>query len=238
MVWTFGRVSNQETIGSIRERIRANLLAIRLFNEDLAVFFLLQGRIIIATLSYIKHSLLPLSVTIVPVVLILIQISYRYSFRPIREGERVLVKVTLVDESKLTEPNEILLIDGEGYAVETPGVRIPSEREISWRIRGRDPGRYYLNIRVGSHSVEKDLRVGKGKGGISNLRTGKSWFQLLMYPGEAPIDKEQTGIESIEIQYPRLDILFFGWRLNWLIQFFVLSIVFGYLFSKPLGVVI
>ncbi len=57
-----------------------------------------------------------------------------------------------------------------------------------------------------------------------------------MYPGEAPIDKEQTGIESIEIQYPRLDIIFLGWRLNWLIQFFVLSIIFGYLLSKPLGV--
>ena len=236
MVWIFGRVSDQEAIKSIRQRMRANLLAIRLFNEDLALFFLLQVRIIVATLSYMKHSLLPLLVTIVPVTLILIQISYRYSFRPIREGERVLVKVSLVDESKLTEPVGISLTSGQGYAVETPGVRIPSQREINWRIRGQHSGRYHINIRVGDHSVEKALRVGNGNGGISNLRTGKSWFHLLMYPGETPIDKEQTGIESIEIQYPRLDILFLGWRLNWLIQYLVLSIIFGYLVSKPLGV--
>ncbi len=175
MVWTFGRVSNQEAIRAIRERMRANLLAIRLFNEDLAVFFLLQGRIIVATFSYIKHSLLPLSVTIVPVILILIQLSYRYSFRPIREGEQVLVKVSVVDESQLSEPMGISLIVGEGYAVETPGVRIPSEREISWRIVGRNPGRYQMKLRVGDHSVEKVLQVGNSRGGVptcERARTG------------------------------------------------------------------
>ena len=45
MVWIFGRVSDQATIRSLRERIRGNLIGVRLFQADIGVVLRLQRRI-------------------------------------------------------------------------------------------------------------------------------------------------------------------------------------------------
>ena len=37
MVWVFGKVSDQRTIKEIRERIRGNLIGVRLFQSDTGV---------------------------------------------------------------------------------------------------------------------------------------------------------------------------------------------------------
>ena len=37
MLWLFGKVSNQETIRAVRDRIRGNLLGVRLFGDDPAL---------------------------------------------------------------------------------------------------------------------------------------------------------------------------------------------------------
>jgi hypothetical protein len=84
-------------------------------------------------------------------------------------------------------------------------------------------------------SVTKNVAVGGRLEGVSSLRTGANWLTNLLYPGEAPIPN-QAAIESVEILYPELDISFLGWRMNWLILFFVLSLVFGFAFKGLLGV--
>ena len=71
--------------------------------------------------------------------------------------------------------------------------------------------------------------------GVSSLRTGENWLTSLLYPGEAPIP-QRSAIESIEIRYPELDILFLGRRVNWLILFLILSLGLGYAFKGMLGV--
>ena len=87
----------------------------------------------------------------------------------------------------------------------------------------------------GNLSVTKRVAVGEPLEGVSSVRTGENWLSNLLYPGEAPVPNE-SAIESIEILYPELAISFLGWRMNWLILFFVLSLVFGYTFKGALGV--
>ena len=51
-----------------------------------------------------------------------------------------------------------------------------------------------------------------------------------MYPAEPPI-KSQIPVESIEIRYPTKSMDLFGWKIHWIIVYFVLSIVFGFAFK-------
>lgn len=235
MVWIFGKVSNQDAIKKTRARMSAELIALRLFKEDLRVFFGIQYQILVWTLRYFRHSLIPMLVIMVPVMMILIQLNLHYGLRPLGIGEQSLVKVKLRDPAALKLGTEITLQAPENLQIETQGVRIGELKEVSWRIRGVSPGHFDLVVHDGKVSVTKKVAVGGRLEGVSSLRTGAHWLTNLLYPGEAPIPN-QSGVESVEILYPELDISFLGWRMNWLILFFVLSLVFGFAFKGILGV--
>lgn len=234
MLWLFGKVSNQETIRVVRDRIRGNLLGIRLFGDDIGLLFMLQGRVMRLTLTYLRHALVPILVMIVPVMFILIQMNLRFAQRPLAPGESSIVTVTFRDPGAMSRG--ITLQAPEGVTVETPAVHVSSLMELSWRIRAQEPGRHRLLLKTaGEEDVGKDLVVGDGWGATSSLRTGKNILEKLLYPGEAPIPSSHA-IESIEVSYPPLPIQAFGWNLNWILLFFVLSIVFGYAFKGVIGV--
>lgn len=234
MLWIFGKVSDQETIRTVRDQIRGNLIGIRLFGDEIGILFKLQGRVMLQTLNYLRHALLPMIIMIIPVIVILIQLNLWFTARPLEPGEKATVKVTLRDESAVSEG--VTLETQDGVTVETPGVRIPSLREVAWRIRADEPGRYLLSVKAGQDQVvEKELLVGRTWDATSSLRTGAGIVDNLLYPGERSIPSE-SKIEAIEILYPALKIRTLGWNIDWMIFFFVASIVFGFAFKGVLGV--
>lgn len=235
MVWLFGKVSNQEKIKATRSRMSAELIGLRLFKDDLVVFFRIQLDILVWTLRYFKYSLVPMMIIMIPVITILTQLNLHYASRPLEVGEQTLVKVKLSDKELLSQNPEIILNAGDGLVVETKGVRIPGTGEIAWRVRGATPGRYDLTVSVGEETISKKLAVGGQREGVSSLRSGDGWLTNYLYPGESPIPR-QSAIKSIEVAYPELEISIFGWGVNWLILFFVLSMVFGFALKDTLGV--
>ena len=235
MLLIFGKVSNQAAIKEIKNKIRANLIAIRLFNDDVPVLLKIQGRILRETLFYMKFTLIPICVMILPVLIILIQLNLRYDARPIEVGEHVLVKVKVMDGSLLSIPSNLTLTADAGVAIETLPVRVLPDQEISWRIRGRQPGKHKIVVRIGNHTVEKEVFVGSPSGRVSRLRVGLDFFDMLLNPGEPPIEKA-TNIRYVQVNYPPLDIEVFGWKINWLVQFFILSIASGYLLKGFFGI--
>ena len=232
MLWIFGKVSNQDAIRRIKNNIRGNLFGVRLFQHDVGIVLRLQGRIFRDTFTYLRYSTIPMLVLIVPVMLIIVQLNLHFSLRPLQPGGPTVLVVRLTEPSVLEE--EILLQTPAGVRVETPAVRIESQNEISWRIRAEQPGQYPLTVQVGEEAIEKELSVGQGWRAVSALRTN-SLLGLLLYPGEAPIPSSHT-VESIEVKYRPLQISIWGWKVHWLVLFFLLSIFFGFAFKGALGV--
>lgn len=235
MVWLFGKVSNQDAIRKTRTRLSAELIGLRLFKDDLVVFFAIQYQILLWTMKYLRHSMIPMVIVMIPVIAILIQLNLHYARRPLGVGERTLVKVTVRDAESLGREMNVGLQAGEELEIETPGVRMPDAREVAWRVRGVAPGRFDLVVTTGNDAVAKKMAVGGRPEGVCSLRTGAHWLTNLLYPGEAPIPGP-SAIESIQILYPELDISLFDWSMNWLILFFVLSLVFGFALKGALGV--
>ncbi|MCX7016062.1 MAG: hypothetical protein NTW86_26480 [Candidatus Sumerlaeota bacterium] len=233
MLWIFGKVSNQAAIRRTKERIRGNLIGVRLFQRDLGVVLRLQRRILRDTLVYMGHSLAPMLVMIVPVALILIQLSVRMDRRPLRPGETAVVKARMRDGAGF--PRDLALESSAYAAVETLPVRDASNREAVWRIRALEPGAGALTLRAEAREIAKRVVVDERWGRLSAVRTGAGAMAQLLHPGEQPIDAA-SPVQSIEIVYPSLSLTLFGRPIHWLVWFFVLSIVFGFALKGFLGV--
>jgi uncharacterized membrane protein (DUF106 family) len=232
MLWLFGKVSDQETIGRLRDRVRGHLLGIRLFGDDIGTLFRLQWRLIRDNAVYLRYAMLPMLIMLVPVLFILVQLNLRFENRPLEPGQVALVKVQVRDAQTIRDG--VTLEVPAGVTVETPAVRSEALREVAWRIRADEAGHHVMRVRADNGPVDKDLVVADRWGATSVLRSG-GLLDLLLYPAEAPIDPA-TGILSIEVTYPYLPLKIFGFEIHWMIIFFVLSLVAGFALRGPLGV--
>lgn len=233
MLWIFGKISNQDAIKVTRDRIRGNLIGIRLFGDDLGMLFRLQATIFGQILTYLRYTMLPMLIMLVPLVLILIQLDLRFMTRPLEPGEQTVVKVKLRELSPVSSGVELSAPDG--VTIETPGVRIESEREVAWRVRIDEPGDYMLTLSTGSDNVEKQLVASGRWAKVSRERTGAGLLDKIFHPGEATIPGS-NAIESVRIHYAPLALSIFGFGVNWLLFFFVASLAFGLAFKRVLGV--
>ena len=232
LVWLFGKTSDQKRVREVRDRIRGNLIGVRLFQHEIGVVLSLQGKIFGDTFRFMGLALVPLLIMLLPVLLIMTQLQLRFDVRPLEVGEPVLVKALVREASTLD--GTITLEVPEGVTVETPPVKIRSTREIVWRLRVDRPGDHALVVRTGKEVLEKQIVAGRGWGPVPYLRSGHA-LDTLLYPGEPPIAADHP-VEAIEVAYPPQDLSLLGVGVNWLIGFLILSMAFGFAFKGVLGV--
>lgn len=233
LVWLFGRTSDQARIHEVRDRIRGNLLGVRLFQRDITVVLRLQRRIFGDTFRFLRLAVVPMLIMLAPVVLVMTQLNLRFAVRPVEPGEAAVITAVVRDPAALDRT--VALEAPDGVSVETPPVRIRATREIAWRVRVDRPGAHTLRVRVGDDSVAKEIAGGVGWGPVPQRRTGRGVLDLLLYPGEPPIPAGHA-VEAVEIAYPPLEIDALGLRVDWLIGFLVLSMAFGFACKGLLGV--
>jgi len=232
MVWVFGKVSDQESIDRTKTRIQGNLLGVWLYQHNVGVVLRLQKHIFGDILRYLKLSLVPLLVLIIPILLIMTQLNLYFGTRPLHAGEQAVIKLHLTQPPEQKGKFEIHQPDG--VEVETPAVRIPSLNEVVWRVRATKPGRYNLSIDAGGEVVTKELVVADRWDAVSTMRT-QNWLDELLYSSEPPIEAGKHT-RSVEVFYRPLEIPVWTWYADWLTLFLVLSIVFGFAFKGVLGV--
>lgn len=233
MVWVFGKVSDQTSIKTLREQIKGNLIGVRLFQSDLSVSMRLQRRIFTDTMRYMRHALIPMIILSVPVLLIMSQLNLRFAVLPATPGEQILVKAFVRDTQLLDRT--VRLGTTPALTVETPGVRIPLTREVTWRVRAQRAGQHEITIHIGEQTLESHLIAGDRWGPVPTRRTGRGAIDTLLYPGAPPIPTNHN-VEAVEIGYETLKLRIFGWTVHWLVAFLALSIVFGFAFKGLIGV--
>jgi len=230
MLFIFRFTSNQAGIRSSKNRIKAHLLELRLYKDNLAQQLRSQSKILAANGRYIGYAVVPMLVMVVPVVLILIQLGLWYESRPLRVGESALLKIKLAEGGRPLE-TEFRLEAPPGIEVETQALRIEDEGEVDWRLKARDEGVHVLVIQAGGERVTMPVTAGPGRlARIAAVKPGPGFFGQLFNPGDKPIPKS-AGIASVEVAYPPRTMSLFGWRIHWLIAYFVLSVAIGFAFK-------
>ena len=83
----YRRTSDQAGISSVRRKIVASLLEMRLFRDDLVVVFRAQGRVVKDSIRYFRYSLVPLAWILLPLVVLFIHLERVYGYDPLAPGE-------------------------------------------------------------------------------------------------------------------------------------------------------
>ncbi|HVP11303.1 MAG TPA: hypothetical protein VMV94_08980 [Phycisphaerae bacterium] len=231
-IWRY--TSNQAAIGDVRRKIAANLLATRLFKDDISVTFRAQRRIIWQAMRLLRYSFQPMLIMMIPFVLIMVQIGLRYEHRPLPVGQKARVKVTLKEGANWKGVgDQIVLPDGLSRDVNDP-CRAEALRTVDWRITPSKAGEYNLAVGKGADTIEVPLRAGDGFTRLSRLRGGSFWVRLL-YSAEPSIPKSSV-FESVEVYYPPRSTPLLWWDVHWLITLLILSIIFALIFKPILKV--
>jgi len=230
LVIGFRVASRPEAIRAAKRQVQAQLLAVRLYREDLTVVFRSQLSLLRGLGVYMRNMLLPFLAMLLPFGLLFAHLDARYSTRALRPGERGLVKVIVTPATI----NQWRLEVSEGISIDSPPVRIPSRGEIVWRVQATTIGRHSIALVDGSHRVEKEARIATEDSGAAPRRASPTFMSLFVAPTEPTIAKS-TGVESIEIEYPPLPLSVAGWHLHWIVVFLLASSAVALLLRKKLG---
>jgi hypothetical protein len=229
--WT----SSPAAIARARSRLVARVLELVLFRHDAMISFSAAGRIASANLAYLRTLLLPLVISLVPMALILAQLSCWFDARPLQVGEAAVLEVKLRDGLSVTD-RPLSVSGNQAVHVETDGMRIPRLTEMDWRLRGGSPGVDWLEIRCGEESpVRKRVVVGDGFQKVSRRRSRGSLWDQFANPAEPPIDGAQS-VASIDVRYPARQLYLGSREIDWIVAFLVLTIVFALILKRPLKV--
>lgn len=230
MLFVFKWTSNQEGIQKVKNRIKAHLLELRLYKDSFSQTFRSQGNILRCNLKYISYSAKPMMVMIVPLILIIIQLNFWFGYESLTPNESAILKIKLTEDQNLLEAS-IAVQPSSGLVMETLPLRIEESQEINWRFSATQGGIQQFLITINGESITKKVYVAqKPLSKISPLKTRTKFLDQIMYPVESPI-KSQIPVDSIEVLYPSQSMNLFGWKIHWIIVYFVLSIIFGFAFK-------
>src|SRR5262245_22238833 len=228
LLGVFKYTSNQKAIKRVRDDINANMLALKLFKDSVKVAFGAQGRLFVGAFWLFVYGVVPVLVMIVPVTLLLGQMSLWYQQRPLRVGEEAVVTLKLNGGPEDSFP-DVTLQSGPAAQMLLGPVRIASKREVCWNIVARESGLHRLTFLVGDQTAEKELAVGDGFMRVSVQRPGWNWLDVMSHPWESPFPP-QSLVGSIEISYPQR----ISWTSGtdwWVAYWFVVSLVAAFCFK-------
>ena len=230
MIIVFRHTSNQAAIGRVKDEIKANLLALKLYKDQLHVTFKAQARLFWAVVRLQRYMLTPLLIMLPPMVLVLAQMGVRYQWRPLQPGERTHVRLNLTDEA--TFGGLAVLKPGPGMTVEAGPV--PGAQQVIWRIHAGRPGRHTLRFEVNGSTYTKELVVGQPGERVSAERPNGRWTAQILHPVERPLPRD-APLQSVEVLYPGVELWIHGANY-WLLYFFVVSMLSAIVAGRWLGV--
>ena len=99
MLLVFKYTSNQRSVQRVRDQIKANLLALSLFKDSVAVSLRCQRRVLGGACRLLLLAILPMLVMTLPMCLLLAQLALWYQARPLRVGEEAVLTVLLAGDS-------------------------------------------------------------------------------------------------------------------------------------------
>ena len=232
MVIVFAYTSDQKAIHIAKDHLKAHLLALRLFQDQIQVVLRSYGRIVLATGSYLRLAFKPLLFVIVSMTFLIVQLDRYLGSVPLSTGQAFLVKARMDNADSL---NQASLQLPDGLTSSAPAVHVPAESEVAWRVVAEKAGEYVVHVQVADQLFAKRVIVGSGMPRLSSVRLrGKFWERIFV--SAEPALPDNKFVEAIDVQYPARNIAFAGVEWNWIWLFFILSMIAGFIFKEILGI--
>src|SRR6266850_6084565 len=101
MVVVFRYTSDQKAIRIAKDQLKAHLLAVRLFQDQLPVELSSYGRILKGTGRYLRLAFRPLLFVALPLTLLIVQLDRYLGVKPLSTGRPFLIKARAIDSEVL-----------------------------------------------------------------------------------------------------------------------------------------
>jgi hypothetical protein len=232
MVIVFRYTSDQKAIGRAKDRLKAHLLAVRLFQDQLPVVMHAYGRILSGTCSYLRLAATPFLIVILPITFLIVQLDRYFGWMPLQPAQTFLVEARVGDPAALNKASLQLPPELSSSA---PAVHVPADKEVVWRVVAEREGQYDIHIAAAGQTVSKQVVVSPGLARISPVRLRGNFWERLLSSSEPPL-ADNSPVQLIAISYPPRVIRFAGMEWNWIVLFFVISLIAGFIFKSVLGI--
>jgi hypothetical protein len=208
------------------ELIQAQLLAMKLFRDELGTLWVSLGRLLRYTGLRLWHSLPPMLVMTGPFVLLLVQLARWYEHAPLVSGDQAIVTMHLFDDA-WSSTDVAAPQPSAGLVIETPPLRDAQERAVYWRFRVTQPTAAKLRWHLPDETIEKTIAVPADREllmAVDTQRPGPGWTGRLLHTGE-PASSNSDAIRAVVVQHPRRATPVLGLDLPWWATFLLFSIL-------------
>ena len=245
-ILAFPHVSWQGGIAAVKDRIKWNLLGIRIFQDDLPTVLKSTAGTLGWNFAYIGLNVLPMAVLAAPFMVVWFQLNALYAFDPLPEGSKQRVEVELAPG---VHPQDVSL----GLPAGVELLRMVNEDDaaepcILLELRAAAPGAHELTFSRGADRVAKGFAVGarggevRPEGRLARLRTSEPlarFFAMedpVVWFGE-PVLPADSFVRAVTVDYPPRPLGFLdGGEISIMIWFVVVSLAVGFGLKGALGV--
>src|SRR4030067_1715408 len=99
MLIIFRYTSNQKKIKAAKDKVKAYILEIRLYKDSPRIILRALGKILRFNAIYMRHAFLPVLFLFAPVVLILVNLNFRYNYLGIASSSSFIVSAALLAQA-------------------------------------------------------------------------------------------------------------------------------------------
>lgn len=231
-ILAFPHVSSQNGIKSVKDKIKFNLLSIRLFQDDLPTVFKSTGKTLAWNLGYLGLNILPMIVLAAPFMIVWFQLNALYAYQPLESGKEQMVVVELREQ-----------VDPKGVELQLPaGVELvqrvdiadPADPRILLRMTPSADGAHELVFQQGGESVTKTMEVGTSPRRLARLTTATPLTHFagakdpIVYFGD-PVLPANSFLQTITVDYAAAPLGFMdGGEISIMLWFVVISMAVGF----------
>ena len=242
----FKHISWQAGIKSTKDKIKGHMIEIRIYQDDLGLVSKAIGKVLYRNLQYVVLNFGPFLPLMVPFGMVAAQLVVRYGFEPVAvqsiEGDRLAgqgatFEIEFTPEGKRAAGDLVVTLP-DGVVAVSPLVRIPDRGRAFIEVIATQPGIHEIIFTSGTHTETKLFHAGaEGLEREMQPERGRGFLAALLWPAELAFTGD-SPFELIRTVYPERAL---GWipgsgPVGVLIAFVLLSMVFGFIALKPLGV--
>ncbi|MDZ7833040.1 MAG: hypothetical protein U5L07_14930 [Desulfobacterales bacterium] len=228
----FKKMSDQTAIKKEKGKILGHLFQIRLYKDQLLMILSSMGGIFKHNLLYIRYTLPPLVIIIIPLLIITIQINQRCGYAPLQKGNEFIISARINQPKAL---DSIQCRPTAGIELMTPVLRIPDKNTAYWRAKlipsaesNEAVAFYTLKNKLGQKSIASTPPPRR----FLPKSVQSNGLNAFLYPAEGFLP-DNTALKEITVDYKRASYSFLWISMDAIVLYFILTLLFA-LIIKPL----
>ncbi len=237
----YSYISSPSGILNAKNKIKANILSIRIYRDFWKVILSSFFKSLFYTLKYFTLNFGPV-LLIIPILFpAFAQMDVRYGMRGYEVGEDFVIKAAFnVSPGDLS----VELLESDAYKPTMNPVFIDAFkdddqekplREVNWKVKALKKGEVPVRFKVNGQVLEKMVYIGNYRGAISNKRMAASSWEHFFYPVEGLLEGSEQVV-SVYIDHPGKNSSVLGFEMHWIILNLILVVIIVLALHKRFGI--